>query len=1255
MSKRSLLGLLAVAVVLPLPALGQSSGELGLPFMTSYTSHDLGAVASGWAIAEDSRGVIFVGLNNGLAEFDGQSWRYMETDDQDFFRSFALGRDGVLYTGAVGEIGYLAPDSLGNTRYVSMIDRVPEEYRDFDDVWHVFARDDGIYFYTAVSIIRWTGSRMQVWPGSFHVGGLVNGELYVREWGEGLKKLEGDSLRLVPGGDRFTDERIYVMVSYDDERMLVGTRTMGMFLFDGKTFEPFRTEADQFLRDNQIYLPGLRLQDGTFVIGTLAGGLVHMDHDGHVIRIIDRSAGLGDNTVTYLYQDSGGDLWLALNNGITRVEIESPLTIFDERRGINAAVQTFARHEGDLYAGSLAGILRLNPQTSRFELVRGQVIPSLSLLSMRDVLLNAAMTSGVSQYRRGTQSIVKDAFGNEYVGESVKRAHADSNIVFVGLRTGLGVLYYQGFGRWIDLGSTDDFGDAFQIEVTPDDAVWAASADGLFRITIPWEDGRLVVDHAEITNFVEDRGMPTGGYDVALLEDKVIAIHDEQIFRFDPATDGFVEATGFPQAHLRTNAEIAESADGQVAYAYLGNETFIGRHQPDGSFEWDSGPFQRLQRDLVNDIHLDDDGIVWLSRLDGVVRYDPEAMNSTDEEVYPTLIRKVIIGEDSVVFAGWLDPSRMTAPVLAHNENAVQFQYSLPGSEPDLTSHRTFLEGFDQDWSSWSNTTGRSYTNLPPGKYTFRAASRSAYGTESPEASFSFEIRPPWYMTLWAYGAYAFLFVLGVFTVDRVQRRRLTRKERAEAERREMELRAEAAESNARALEAENERQKNVELLSEIGRDITGTLSVEGIIDKAYENVNALMDASVFSIGILNEAEHRLDFPATREKGESLEPYDLDLSDENRLAVHCFNNNVEVVVTDWARDYRKYVEKRTAPVAGEDPASIIYLPLVHNEKKIGVITAQSFERGAYDEYHLNVLRNLATYTAIALDNAEAYNRLNTTVADLNKAMSDLSTTQEQLVTQEKMASLGQLTAGIAHEIKNPLNFVNNFAELNSELANEVADLFERHRSDMPSDLLEDLLPMLTSLSVNAQQIHKHGKRADSIIRNMMQHASGGKSERFPVEVNPFIDEYVSLSYHGMRAQVPGLNVSIKRDFDRHAGNVEMAPQEIGRVIMNLVNNALYAVHEKASNSSGSYEPTVTVSTQRKGSNVEISIEDNGPGIPPNIREKIFEPLFTTKPTGSGTGLGLSLSFDIVANKHGGSLSVESEEGSGSKFIVTLPT
>jgi signal transduction histidine kinase len=414
------------------------------------------------------------------------------------------------------------------------------------------------------------------------------------------------------------------------------------------------------------------------------------------------------------------------------------------------------------------------------------------------------------------------------------------------------------------------------------------------------------------------------------------------------------------------------------------------------------------------------------------------------------------------------------------------------------------------------------------------------------------------------------------------------------------------------------------------------------------------MDASVFTIGIHNEEFNRLEFPATREKGESLDPYSIDLDDENRLAVSCFKKRQEVVINDWSTEYIEYVKQRTAPAAGDDPESILYLPLVSKDKTIGVISAQSFEKGAYTEYHLNILRNLATYAAIALDNAEAYDRLNATVEQLNKTLQDLKTTQEQLVTQEKMASLGQLTAGIAHEIKNPLNFVNNFAELNAELARDLSEELASKRDRKIAEVFEELSDMLASLKINAQQISKHGKRADSIVRNMMQHASGATTERYRVEVNAFMEEYIGLAYHGMRATVPDLEVTLNQDFDPNAGNAEMAPQELGRVVVNLVNNALYAVHERSQSMDGDFTPTVTVSTRRSSSGLEIRVADNGPGIPASLREKIFEPLFTTKPTGSGTGLGLSLSFDIVTHGHGGSLRLESEEGKGATFIVTLP-
>ena len=275
--------------------------------------------------------------------------------------------------------------------------------------------------------------------------------------------------------------------------------------------------------------------------------------------------------------------------------------------------------------------------------------------------------------------------------------------------------------------------------------------------------------------------------------------------------------------------------------------------------------------------------------------------------------------------------------------------------------------------------------------------------------------------------------------------------------------------------------------------------------------------------------------------------------------------------------------------------------------------------------------------------------------ELEQTLHRLEDTQEQLLLKEKMASLGQLTAGIAHEIKNPLNFVNNFAQLSVELAEELAEELEANKTLPVAEVLDEVDELLGDLRFNAEKIHEHGQRADSIVHGMLEHSRGKAGERRTLAVNAFVEEYVNLAYHGMRARETNFNVTIERDYDEALGEISVVPQEMGRVLLNLLNNAFYAVYEKRRTDGSSYTPTVQVRTGRRGGHVAIRVQDNGPGIPEAIRARIFEPFFTTKPTGSGnTGLGLSLSYEIVTQGHGGTLAVESDEGEGATFIVTLP-
>jgi two-component system NtrC family sensor kinase len=266
---------------------------------------------------------------------------------------------------------------------------------------------------------------------------------------------------------------------------------------------------------------------------------------------------------------------------------------------------------------------------------------------------------------------------------------------------------------------------------------------------------------------------------------------------------------------------------------------------------------------------------------------------------------------------------------------------------------------------------------------------------------------------------------------------------------------------------------------------------------------------------------------------------------------------------------------------------------------------------------------------------------------IENTLHQLRSTQKQLIQSEKMASLGELTAGIAHEIQNPLNFVNNFSEVNKELLAEMKD-------EMDKGNIADAKEIANDVIANEEKINHHGKRADAIVKGMLQHSRTSTGQKELTNINALCDEYLRLSYHGLRAKDKSFNAKFETNFDPSLPKINVVPQEMGRVILNLINNAFYAVSERMKLNEPGYEPSVIVSTRKEKDKVEIKVKDNGTGIPKNVVDKIFQPFFTTKPTGSGTGLGLSLSYDIVTKGHGGELSVETKEGAGTNFQIKLP-
>ena len=340
-----------------------------------------------------------------------------------------------------------------------------------------------------------------------------------------------------------------------------------------------------------------------------------------------------------------------------------------------------------------------------------------------------------------------------------------------------------------------------------------------------------------------------------------------------------------------------------------------------------------------------------------------------------------------------------------------------------------------------------------------------------------------------------------------------------------------------------------------------------------------------------------------------------------------------------------------APKLG-DYRSVLAVPLMRDGAVEGVLLLGRPEPGPFSQRQIDLVQTFADQAVIAIENVRLFEQVQERTKELSLSLEDLRTAQDRLVQTEKLASLGQLTAGIAHEIKNPLNFVNNFSALSGELIDELNDLLKT--APLDDKIREEVDELTHMLKGNLEKVVQHGKRADSIVKNMLLHSREGSGEHRPVDINAIVEESLNLAYHGARAEKSGFNITLKRDFDPAAGMIDLYPQEITRVFLNLISNGFYAAAKRKEAGEPGFEPLLSATTKSLGNQVEIRIRDNGTGIPREVKEKMFNPFFTTKPAGEGTGLGLSMSHDIVVKQHGGKIDVDTEPGAFTEFIITLP-
>ena len=1244
-------------LLLVLAACTTALAATGMPFMTLYPVKVTGGHLQSFAFIQDQRGLLYVANGSGVQEFDGTHWRMIPVANHTLARALARDASGRIYVGSARDFGYLAPDPNGSMRYISLLEQIPAAERDFTMVLHAHATPAGIYFQAREKLFLLQASaagegaekwQVQVWhpdaaKATFTSSFYIDETLYLHQSGSGLKKMAGDSLVLLPGGAAFASDRIQLLLSFPGQpgHLLVGTDQRALFHFDRISFKPYATAADALLRSGNLQSGGM-LQDGSLALSTLSNGFMIVDTRGEMTLHLTRESGLLSNTIFSVFVDRQDNVWLGMDGGIALLETGSALRRIPIASG--GTPVAMARQGGQLYALATDGLNKLDPQTMQFQLIP-ETHQFYKMYPAGDEILLCGL-EGVYRLREGrlTGLFQSDAATAALV--SLHPAQDDPGRVLAGTTNGLITLRYTDSSRRALRKESAVAGIHEYIhritEHEPGTYWLSTLAAGAIRLRFTQNDAAQPV----VERFGPEQGLPVGTTSIYSIGDKLIFATPQGIYQFDDERQQFRSDPLFSTLALGANAGECVAATDAAGSLWInaGEETVCYRRDSAGNYQAVRGQFTRFNDEMVAAIYPEADGTVWFGTPSGVICLEPR---QTPGALAPfqALIRSVELADDSTLWHGAAQqpPLAAGAAAIPFRRNSMTFTFSTSSYfKPEANAYRIWLEGFDPDWSGWNLDAKRNYTNLPAGRYTFHVQARNVFGQESTADAFAFSILTPWYDTWWAWILYligAAGLIAGVVTL---RTRQLHQRSKA--------LEAVVHERTAEIEQQKNslEQQKNnIEQLSRIGKDITATLSIASIVQTVYENVNHLMDAPVLGIGLFNPEKETLDFPATIDQGRVIPAYSSSLKDPSCLAAWCFSSQQEVVINDYAQEYNTYI-CRCQPARGQNDAeSLLYLPLTYKEKKIGVITAQSFRKHAYSDYHLYMLRNLATYSAIAVDNADAYHRL-------NMALEELKSTQEKLVTQSKLAALGALTAGIAHEIKNPLNFVNNFAVLMNDLVNELKEELLSQNGEMEPAESAVIEEILGTLQQNASKIIEHGKRADSIVRSMLLHSRGRSDERQPTDINAMLAEDLNLAYHGMRAQDSSFNVKLETSFDPSIGKLNIVPQDISRVFLNIITNGCYEVHRKKQAVDGDYSPVISIRTQNLGENVEIRIRDNGNGIPAAVRDKLFAPFFTTKPPGKGTGLGLSISFDIIVQEHSGQLTFETEEGQFAEFIITLP-
>ena len=748
---------------------------IGLNYITNYSPEDYKLQPQNWCIVQDQRGIIYAANQGGLLEYDGVSWRQIEVPNTNI-RSLAMDESGTIYVGGLNEFGYLEADANGTLLYRSLVQHLEDRQKNFFNVWRIHTLNEGIYFMTWKYLFRWEPGTKQikVWETGkeryFRASFTCGGKLFLRQENTGVVQMGDDTLQLLPGSERFGIIKIYMMAPYapyapyasyspDNRRdLVIVTRDSGFFRYkiESHTLEAIPgTGAAGYLQEKEFYY-GQRLSNGDFALATGSGGLVIMDANAAIKKVFTKASGLQNESVKYVCEDLEGNLWLALEKGISKIEYASSISIYDDNRSnLPGLVLAVTQHgQGNkLYVGTTRGLFFLETiSAAKFQQVPGISESCFSLASLDHLVLAATQAGvyGVEEDKTSLQVTRTPAYVLLPSGKNPNR-------VWVGTVSGLYSLIAGENRQWREERQFIKEEPVRTIVEEPGGTLWLGSEiNGAVKIDFP-QPGDM--SNSVITRYDTSHGLPGGVVRVFKAAGRVMFATNNGLFRFNQESGTFTPDNTLGAQFNTRYTEVFRIAEDRMQNLWLHSENrnIQAIHREDGTYTLNEKPFLRIPPVGVNAIYPTPDGkAVWFAGNEGLIRYDT-TMEKTQRHEFSTLIRKVVVN-GQLVFDGYqaATAGQRLYPVLPYRNRNLRFEFAAPffEAEPE-TRYQYVLEGYDQDWSPWSKEPQIAYTNLDGGVYSFRVRAKNVYENISREAVFNFRVLPPWYKTWWAFLLYA--------------------------------------------------------------------------------------------------------------------------------------------------------------------------------------------------------------------------------------------------------------------------------------------------------------------------------------------------------------------------------------------------------------------------------------------------------------------------------------------------------------------